>query len=248
MDLSVLTGKVSEQHLRKYRPDYVARLEREGKLSEMRENGAVRKKRVAERRGRRVDFHAGLLPVGNYDLGQSGRIGRVLEMGKRKPSSKAPDRTDRSDASSRRRCGHDPCLTIQSTYWQRARLIALGVAAVIGAVLADMGIDDDRCGRVHVAVGVLHLLSHHGALLRLLAGIEPQGRRLHQVPFSARGRGKSARQDARPGAIAEVRHGHRRSATDRGDFRCQLSCVATTRDCSPAASIFTESRSTTDRI
>jgi cytochrome b subunit of formate dehydrogenase len=38
MDLSVLTGKVSEQHLRKYRPDYVARLEREGKLGEMREN------------------------------------------------------------------------------------------------------------------------------------------------------------------------------------------------------------------
>jgi cytochrome b subunit of formate dehydrogenase len=36
MDLSVLTGLVSEQHLRKYRPEYVARLEREGKLSEMR--------------------------------------------------------------------------------------------------------------------------------------------------------------------------------------------------------------------
>jgi hypothetical protein len=36
MDLSVLTGMVSEQHLRKYRPEYVARLEREGKLHEMR--------------------------------------------------------------------------------------------------------------------------------------------------------------------------------------------------------------------
>ena len=36
MDASVLTGMVSEQHLRKYRPDYVARLEREGKLNEMR--------------------------------------------------------------------------------------------------------------------------------------------------------------------------------------------------------------------
>jgi len=36
MDLSVLTGLVSEQHLRKYRPEYVARLEREGKLDEMR--------------------------------------------------------------------------------------------------------------------------------------------------------------------------------------------------------------------
>src|SRR3972149_7075156 len=36
MDLSVLTGLVSEQHLRKYRPAYVAGLEREGKLDEMR--------------------------------------------------------------------------------------------------------------------------------------------------------------------------------------------------------------------
>ena len=36
MDLSVLTGMVSEQHLRKYRPEYIARLEREGKLDEMR--------------------------------------------------------------------------------------------------------------------------------------------------------------------------------------------------------------------
>lgn len=36
MDLSLLTGLVSEQHLRKYRPDYIARLEREGKLEGMR--------------------------------------------------------------------------------------------------------------------------------------------------------------------------------------------------------------------
>jgi hypothetical protein len=36
MDLSVLTGMVSEQHLRKYRPEYIARLEREGRLSEKR--------------------------------------------------------------------------------------------------------------------------------------------------------------------------------------------------------------------
>ncbi len=36
MDLSILTGMVSEQHLREYRPEYVARLEREGKLGEMR--------------------------------------------------------------------------------------------------------------------------------------------------------------------------------------------------------------------
>lgn len=37
MDLSVMTGRVSEQHLRKYRPDYIARLEREGKLTGLRE-------------------------------------------------------------------------------------------------------------------------------------------------------------------------------------------------------------------
>jgi cytochrome b subunit of formate dehydrogenase len=36
MDLSVITGLVSEDHLRRHRPDYIARLEKEGKLSEMR--------------------------------------------------------------------------------------------------------------------------------------------------------------------------------------------------------------------
>ena len=37
VDVSLLMGMVSEEHLRRYRPDYVARLEREGKLNEMRE-------------------------------------------------------------------------------------------------------------------------------------------------------------------------------------------------------------------
>jgi thiosulfate reductase cytochrome b subunit len=37
MDLSVITGMVSEEHLRRYRPDYIDRLEREGKLSVMRQ-------------------------------------------------------------------------------------------------------------------------------------------------------------------------------------------------------------------
>lgn len=36
MDLSAFTGAVSETHLRKYRPEYVARMEREGKLDSMR--------------------------------------------------------------------------------------------------------------------------------------------------------------------------------------------------------------------
>jgi len=43
MDLSVITGMVSEQHLRKYRPEYVARLEQEGRLSEMRKKAPSRK-------------------------------------------------------------------------------------------------------------------------------------------------------------------------------------------------------------
>jgi cytochrome b subunit of formate dehydrogenase len=38
LDLSVMTGMVSEEHLRKYRPDYVARLEREDQLDALREN------------------------------------------------------------------------------------------------------------------------------------------------------------------------------------------------------------------
>ncbi|MHC4404220.1 MAG: hypothetical protein ACYTG0_31585 [Planctomycetota bacterium] len=36
MDLSALTGMVSEEHLRKHRPEYVARMEREGRLESMR--------------------------------------------------------------------------------------------------------------------------------------------------------------------------------------------------------------------
>jgi cytochrome b subunit of formate dehydrogenase len=37
MDLSVITGMVSEHHLRTHRPDYIARLECEGKLDELRQ-------------------------------------------------------------------------------------------------------------------------------------------------------------------------------------------------------------------
>jgi cytochrome b subunit of formate dehydrogenase len=43
LDLSVLTGLVSEEHLRKYRPEYVARLEREGTLQEMRQAAPSRR-------------------------------------------------------------------------------------------------------------------------------------------------------------------------------------------------------------
>lgn len=44
MDLSVLTGLVSEEHLRKYRPEYIARLEREGKLRELRQPAPSRRR------------------------------------------------------------------------------------------------------------------------------------------------------------------------------------------------------------
>ena len=44
MDLSVITGMVSEEHLRKYRPDYIARLEREGKLDELRQSPPSRRR------------------------------------------------------------------------------------------------------------------------------------------------------------------------------------------------------------
>jgi cytochrome b subunit of formate dehydrogenase len=37
MDLSVMTGVVSEDHLRQHRPDYIARLQREGKLDRLRQ-------------------------------------------------------------------------------------------------------------------------------------------------------------------------------------------------------------------
>jgi len=43
MDLSVITGMVSEEHLREYRPEYVARLEKEGKLSEKRKRAPAKR-------------------------------------------------------------------------------------------------------------------------------------------------------------------------------------------------------------
>lgn len=43
IDLSVMTGMVNEQHLREYRPDYIARLEREGRLDEKRQKAPSRK-------------------------------------------------------------------------------------------------------------------------------------------------------------------------------------------------------------
>ena len=44
-DLSVLTGRVSEQHLRRYRPEYVERLFREGKLDAMRRPATAQPRR-----------------------------------------------------------------------------------------------------------------------------------------------------------------------------------------------------------
>ena len=76
MDLSVMTGMVSEQHLRKYRPDYVARLEKEGKLSQLRSHGAIPAKPVAESRGRNPGNHFGFRPIGSHGAGQPGRIER----------------------------------------------------------------------------------------------------------------------------------------------------------------------------
>jgi cytochrome b subunit of formate dehydrogenase len=43
LDLSVLTGLVSEEHLKKYRPEYVARLKKEGKLEAMRQPAPSRR-------------------------------------------------------------------------------------------------------------------------------------------------------------------------------------------------------------
>jgi cytochrome b subunit of formate dehydrogenase len=60
MDLSVMTGLVSEDHLRKHRPDYLARLEREGKLSEMRQLAPSRRNLWLDIGGGVVVFTVGL--------------------------------------------------------------------------------------------------------------------------------------------------------------------------------------------
>jgi cytochrome b subunit of formate dehydrogenase len=60
LDLSVLTGLVSEAHLRKYRPEYVARLQREGKLQEMRQPAPSRRRLLLNIVGGLVIFTVGL--------------------------------------------------------------------------------------------------------------------------------------------------------------------------------------------
>ena len=44
MDLSALTGLVDEEHLRKYRPEYFARLQQAGKLDELRRTAPSRRR------------------------------------------------------------------------------------------------------------------------------------------------------------------------------------------------------------
>ena len=44
LDLSALTGLVSEEHLRKHRPQYVERLDREGKLDDIRRRAPSRRR------------------------------------------------------------------------------------------------------------------------------------------------------------------------------------------------------------
>jgi cytochrome b subunit of formate dehydrogenase len=60
MDLSVMTGMISEDHLRKHRPDYIARLEREGKLNEMRQQAPSRRNLWMNISGGFVVFTLGL--------------------------------------------------------------------------------------------------------------------------------------------------------------------------------------------
>jgi cytochrome b subunit of formate dehydrogenase len=60
MDLSVMTGMVSEDHLRKHRPDYIARLQREGKLNEMRQVAPSRRNLWVNIAGGFVVFTLGL--------------------------------------------------------------------------------------------------------------------------------------------------------------------------------------------
>ena len=86
-------------------------------------------------------------------------------------SSEAPDNADMVAASSDDAAW--PHLDDSSSYWQRARYIVLGVVAVAGAILLMLGMLTQRRGNVHFAIPVLHVVSHHGTVLRLLAGIEP---------------------------------------------------------------------------
>ena len=86
---------------------------------------------------------------------------------------------------------------------------------------------------VHLAAGVLQQLPHHGAVLQVLAGIEPQGRLLHRVPLPPGLWREDPRQDAGAGAVGQVRDHQRGPAPGGRDPRRKLPPLRLPRD--PAA-------------
>ena len=103
-------------------------------------------------------------------------------------------------------------------------------AAAAGGVSAAAGVHGRRGGLVHLAVRVLQLLPHHGAVLQVVAGIEPQGRVLHRVPLCPGIRRQDSRQDAGAGAVGQVRHQERGPPAGGRGARRQLPPLRLPRD------------------
>ena len=74
----------------------------------------------------------------------------------------------------------------------RAAVVSAAGGRPAGHVSAAAGVHGWRGGLVHLAFRVLQLLPHHGAVLQILAGVEPQGRALHRMSLRAGTGGNSA--------------------------------------------------------
>ena len=158
MDLSVITGMVSEEHLRKYRPDYIARLERRGQARRDAPVAALQTKRVAGRRCRSCCVHVRFVLAGRSHFGQSGRIGSIdgwattIPLPRDKKTRKRrPLPVENGDAAHER------------TYWQSMRLLVLRLAAVLGAVLLLLLFMTGGAAQYTSRSEFCSLLSHHGS-------------------------------------------------------------------------------------
>ena len=126
-------------------------------------------------------------------------------MPEHKPSSKEPDGAGRSDALVSDDATAAP-VNGPVSYRRRATVVALGVAAVLGAFLMMMGVV--TTGAAVYTSRSQFCISCHIMEPYYVSWQESshQGCGLHQMPFSTRGGGEGARQDARPCPVAEVRH------------------------------------------
>ena len=260
MDLSAMTGLVSEEHLKRARPRFLERMQQQGRWNKLRTTfpsrnrltgiiiaagGDPRDRVGAAGRDSRSQSQQVMsrcrcaIPHTATEWAHPLRSRRVTSSNSIQELSMSADRPGSSDSSAVDRAVRGCGVRGQLSRRRRCHVepplasaasVRAGESDVVGIVGIVHG-HADRLGRlVHVAIAVLQQLPHHGPLLRFVAALQPLGGGLYQVPFRAGNRGKGARQDARPGAAVHVPHPQRGTASGGRGGRCQLPAVRLPRE------------------